>query len=117
MSEPVADVAPYVSVVSLDSAFGFCMLCRTPRTVDEAPGAVKGLLIRLSFVLVVASALVALLLCCVSFFVSIVVLIALVALRLLVEVLCELFGVFVLETLHYCRDRAVLPYDWYDVVR
>ena len=117
MSEPVADVAPYVSVVSLDSAFGFCMLCRTPRTVDEAPGAVKGLLIRLSFVLVVASALVALLLCCVSFFVSIVVLIALVALRLLVEVLCELFGMFVLETLHHCRDRAFLPYDWYDVVR
>ena len=117
MSEPVADVAPNVSVVSLDSAFGFCVFCWTPRTVDEAPGAVKGLLIRLSFVLVVASALVALLLCCVSFFVSIVVLIALVALRLLVEVLCELFGVFVLETLHYCRDRAVLPYDWYDVVR
>ena len=116
MSEPVADVAPYVSIVSLDSAFGFCMLCRTPRTVDEAPGAVKGLLIRLSFVLV-ASALVALLLCCVSFFVSIVVLIALVALRLLVEVLCELFGMFVLETLHHCRDRAFLPYDWYDVVR
>ena len=116
MSEPVADVAPNVSVVSLDSAFGFCVFCWTPRTIYEAPGAVEGLLIRLSFVLV-ASALVALLLCCVSFFVSIVVLIALVALRLLVEVLCELFGVFVLETLHYCRDRAVLPYDWYDVVR
>ena len=58
MSEPVADVAPNVSVVSLDSAFGFCVFCWTPRTVDEAPGAVKGLLIRLSFVLVVASALV-----------------------------------------------------------